>query len=234
MSDNDNNNSNFHWPPLESDPEIFEKYMAGLGLPEQWGFSELFGFDEDLLGFVPQPVLAVIVNYERLKKAEDQERGMSDNTQVVVDYYMKQLGTLDNACGVIAALHAIYNNLHLITLEPDKTLAKYLNAVRDKTPVERATILEGFQEFQEQHKAFAAQGQSNLAETQDAIKCHYVAFVINGQGQLVELDGTKKGPHVVGENCQDVLRGSIAVIQKRLEDGEISQSLSVITLNAKS
>ena len=208
--------------------------MAGLGLPETWGFSELFGFDEDLLGFVPQPVVAVIVNYERLKKTEDKERGSPDSTTTqVVNYYMKQTATLDNACGVIACLHSIYNNLHLIALEKDKTLAKYLKDVETKTPEERATILEGFTEFQEQHKNFASQGQSSMAQTQDDVKHHYVAFVINDKKQLVELDGTKKGPHVVAENCEDVLRASIAEIQKRLADGDISESLSMITLNGK-
>lgn len=221
---------NFHWPPLESNPEIFEQYMSGLGLPSNWGFSELFGFDEDLLGFVPQPVIAVIVNYERLNKKDDKARGSPD-TQV--NYYMKQTGTLDNACGVIACLHSIYNNLGLIALDKEKTLHKYLTTVEKKTPEERASILEGYTDFQEQHKAFASQGQSNMAETQDDVKHHYVAFVLNGKGQLVELDGTKEGPHVVAENCTDVLRGSIAEIQKRLANGEISESLSMMTLNSK-
>tara|TARA_B110000285_G_C14923896_1_gene513962 strand:- start:147 stop:260 length:114 start_codon:yes stop_codon:yes gene_type:complete len=37
--------------------------------------------------------------------------------------------------------------------------------------------------------------------------------VINDKKQLVELDGTKKGPYVIGEGeCEDVLRGSIKEI----------------------
>jgi len=43
--------------------------------PATWGFSELFGFDEELLQFIPTPVLAVVVNMERLKKEEDKEKG---------------------------------------------------------------------------------------------------------------------------------------------------------------
>lgn len=222
--------ADFHWPPLESNPEIFEQYMSGLGLPENWGFSELYGFDEALLGFVPQPVIAVIVNYERLKSQDEKSRGSPDTE---INYYMKQTGTLDNACGVIACIHSIYNNLGLIALDKKKTLHKFLKAVEQKTPEERATILEGFTEFREQHKAFASKGQSNLVRTHDDVKHHYVAFVINDKGQLVELDGTKQGPLVISENCTDVLRGSIAEIQKRLADGVISESLSVMTLNAK-
>ena len=55
---------------------------------------------------------------------------------------------------------------------------------------------------------------------------------MNENKQLVELDGTKKGPYVCAEGCEDVLRGSIAEIKKRLEAGEISESLSMMTLNS--
>jgi len=51
-------------------------------------------------------------------------------------------------------------------------------------------------------------------------------------GQLLELDGTKRGPLVVAEGCADVLRGTIGVIQQRLAQGEYSERLSLMTLNA--
>jgi ubiquitin carboxyl-terminal hydrolase L3 len=57
---------NFQWPPLESDPEIFNEYMTKLGMSEQFGFGELYGFDDEMLAMVPQPVYAVILNAERL------------------------------------------------------------------------------------------------------------------------------------------------------------------------
>ena len=72
-----------------------------------------------------------------------------------------------------------------------------------------------------------------MAECQDDVKHHFTAFVINSAGQLIELDGTKKGPHVIAEACTDLLRGTIAEIQRRLSAGEISESLSMMTLNAK-
>lgn len=226
----------FQWPPLESNPEIFEEYMHQMGLPEPWGFSELFGFEEDLLAFVPQPVVAVIVNYERLvveTKKQDSPTTSTMDPTTSVNYYMKQTETLDNACGVIACLHAIFNNMELIALEEGKTLSKYWENVQGTTPEERAIILEGFTEFQQQHQAFASQGQSNMADSQSDVKHHYVAFVVNARGQLVELDGTKPGPQMVAENCQDLLRGSIAEVQKRLANGEVSESLSMMVLSMK-
>ena len=66
---------------------------------------------------------------------------------------------------------------------------------------------------------------------QDDVKHHFVAFVKNAKGQLVELDGTKQGPHVVADACEDLLRDSIKELQKRIEDKDISESLAVLTLS---
>ena len=40
--------------------------MTKLGMSGQFGFGELYGFDEEMLAMVPQPVYAVILNAERL------------------------------------------------------------------------------------------------------------------------------------------------------------------------
>lgn len=44
----------FNWAPLESNPEIFTQYMEKVGLnTASWQFAEVYGFDEDLLAFLP-------------------------------------------------------------------------------------------------------------------------------------------------------------------------------------
>lgn len=43
----------FQWPPLESNPQIFSDYMHSMGMPHHWAFSEVLGFDDDLLAFIP-------------------------------------------------------------------------------------------------------------------------------------------------------------------------------------
>ena len=48
-----NNPADFEWPPLEGNPEIFAQYMHKMGLPEEWSFGEIYGFDEELLMMVP-------------------------------------------------------------------------------------------------------------------------------------------------------------------------------------
>ena len=44
---------NFNWPPLESNPEVFTDYLQKIGLSNQWAIGEVFGFDEELLAFLP-------------------------------------------------------------------------------------------------------------------------------------------------------------------------------------
>ena len=181
---------------------------------------------------IPQPCLAVIINSERLKKEDDKAKGSKDTKAA---FYMKQSGTLDNACGIIACVHGILNNLSAekITLIDGKTLSNFHTACLEKSPEERAAYMETFTEFQQIHATFASQGGSAMATTQAEVKHHFTAFVVNADGHLIELDGTKQGPHVIKEACGDLLKDTVAEIQKRLADGEISESLSMMTLNAK-
>ena len=106
----------FQWPPLESNPEIFSDYLIKMGLSKEWTIGEVFGFDEELLAFIPQPTVAVIVAFEGLKPRDENEQGSEDNLSLV-KYYMKQTSRLDNACGIIACLHAVYNNLDKVSIE---------------------------------------------------------------------------------------------------------------------
>ena len=108
-------------------------------MSKDWAVGEVFGFDEELLAFLPSPQIAVIVNIERLKKDEDKEKGDEANT---MPYYQKQNGKLDNACGIIACLHAVFNNLDKVSLDDGSVLKSFWDAVKDKTSQERATNLE--------------------------------------------------------------------------------------------
>ena len=82
--------------------------------------------DEELLAFVSRPVLAVIINAQYLKRdATERSKGCKDTEH---DWYMHQTGKLDNACGIIACIHSIYNNLSpdKIVLEEGTVLSNFL------------------------------------------------------------------------------------------------------------
>ena len=75
---------------------------------------------------------------------------------------MKQTRKLDNACGIIASIHAILNNVENknIRLDKDTVLGKYIAKASSLTPAERATLLENSNEFKMIHKEHAMQGNS--------------------------------------------------------------------------
>lgn len=225
-------NKSFHFPPLESNPQIFTSYLHQTGLSSSVAVGEIYGFDEDLLAFIPRPVYGVIACFERLKKDDDKRRGSEVDVNLV-DFYMKQTGKLDNACGIIACLHAALNNTPDVEYTPDSVIGRFMETTKDGTPMDRCRYLEESNEFKTVHSEFASRGQTDSitdSSKQDEIKHHFVAYVVKG-GKLIELDGTKNGPYVVGD-CTDVLRGSVDEIQRRLREGEISESLNMMTLNA--
>ncbi|KAL3780622.1 hypothetical protein ACHAW5_000160 [Stephanodiscus triporus] len=225
----------FSWPPLESNPDVLTKYLHSIGLPEAFSIGEIFGFDEDLLAFVPQPVLGIIVCHERLiPKSEYRSRdlGSAENYDVV-RFYMHQSGSLDNACGIIACLHAVFNSPSIV-VDPTSVMGRFRSSTSSMSPRERCAALEGNEEFRAIHAAHASEGQSEaITSDQSRVRHHYVAYVLGGDdgNDLVELDGTKAGPVVVGGCDGDLLRGSIREVMGKLERGEISDSLSMMTLN---
>lgn len=101
-----------------------------------------------------------------------------------------QTSTLDTACGVIVGSRAIYNNLSpgKIELQPSSTLLTFISSV---TPQSRAASPEEFITVQEQHRSFAAQGESAAAATQSDVKCSFGAFVMISAWIVAEMDGMK-------------------------------------------
>ena len=69
-----------------------------------------------------------------------------------------------------------------------------------------------------------------MASNQSDVKHHFTAFIVNEAKQLIELDGTKRGPLVVAENVDSVTHGTATEIQRRIAEGLISESLSIMTL----
>ncbi|KAF0689792.1 Aste57867_18780 [Aphanomyces stellatus] len=220
--------ADFRWPPLESNPEIFTEYLYQLGLPSDWSVGEIFGLDEDSLAIVPRPVLAVIVTFESLRQDPVEAKAGAAH------FFMKQSPKLDYACGVIACIHSVLNNLGRVHLVENSILEKYHNATKAQSPADRATTLENMKDFQEVHNSYASLGQSAAPSSEEDVKHHFIAFVQNADGQLIELDGLKKTPVVVNTASEDILKDTAAVLHARIEAGIYSESLAVLTLGKAS
>ena len=73
---------------------------------------------------------------------------------------MKQ--TISNACGTVAMIHSVANNLERVDLEGGH-LKEFLEATREKSPEERATQLEDNAKICEVHDNIAREGQTAVS-----------------------------------------------------------------------
>ncbi len=219
---------NFQWPPLESDPEIFTSYTNKLGLSKNFLFEDVYSLDEETVNMLQSnSPYSVIVNYERNK-----ESNKNDYDSIDIPFYMLQKGKLDNACGIIAAIHSIGNNLDRLVLHDKSILSEFFLSAKNKSPSDIANLLENNIDFQTCHKEYSSQGQSKQCEKQDEVKNHFVSFVIIDKN-LVELDGTKGKPLIIEKNIDSslLLIKTVDEIKRRLKNNEITENLSIMTLN---
>lgn len=185
---------------------------------------------------VSQPVKAVILLFPmsdtlQTKRTEEDAKiaaeGQPDIDQNVL--WIKQ--TISNACGTMSLLHALANSN--VALVPESPLAKFIAECKDKTPEERAKLLEITPHFANIHADAAVAGQSGVPDNLDT-DLHFTCFVhapqvgsqeVETQGKtmrLIELDGARSGPIDRGESTD--LLTEVAKIAKEVY---ISQSASM-------
>ncbi|KAJ6591733.1 hypothetical protein DFH09DRAFT_1259295 [Mycena vulgaris] len=245
------------WIPLESNPDVLNSWSTKAGLVPLTQFDDVFGLDEPLLAMVPQPVKAVVLLFpispesEAQRKREDEE--ILSHGQPELDptiFWIKQ--TISNACGTMGLIHAIANSD--VTLVPESPLAKFIDQCTDKTPEERAKLLETTPLFADIHAQAASSGQSAVPTNLDT-DLHFTCFVAapssrgpgsKGPGmRIVELDGRRNGPIDRGEctdllavcvsgrdlgRCTDVFQDAAKIIQKVYMGNSQSMQFNVMSL----
>ena len=74
-----------NWLALESNPGPLNKFAARMGLPSDFAFCDIYGLDPELLQFVPQPVLAVVLLFPSSKGIKEykmkQQEELTKNPQ---------------------------------------------------------------------------------------------------------------------------------------------------------
>jgi len=228
--------TNFSWPPLEGDPQIFTKYAQKVGLLDNYYFEELLSLDyKDMGMFIETPVKSVIVNSERVKGKGRYSVKENMRKWDFVPFYMKQKGSLDNACGLVAMLQSFGNIIDTLPYKSNSILSKFYESTKDLDDIKRCEFLENYKEFQNEHTSYSNEGQSNLCENQEEVRTHFVAYIFY-KGNLVELDGCLDGPQLIKENIkeEDLVDETIAEIRKRLDAGLITETLSIMYLTKAS
>ncbi|CAF1448522.1 unnamed protein product [Adineta ricciae] len=231
------------WMPLEGNPEVLNKYLKNLGVKnDDYEFVEIIGFDEDLLAFVPQPVSAVLLIFpiteaheqHRMKEFEEAAHSAPDCSQAI--YFLRQ--TIGNACGSIAVIHAIANNLEKFQLDSHKPLAHFMETTKLMTPEQRAEHLKHAMDMATANDTIAEEGESRVIDREEHVNLHFVCFV-SVNNELYELDGRHPHPIKHSVNLQqgqalDLLRSTKDVILKLIENagGDIRFSMMALAKTA--
>eukprot|EP00316_Scyphosphaera_apsteinii_P009319 CAMPEP_0119312262 /NCGR_PEP_ID=MMETSP1333-20130426/25688_1 /TAXON_ID=418940 /ORGANISM="Scyphosphaera apsteinii, Strain RCC1455" /LENGTH=239 /DNA_ID=CAMNT_0007316857 /DNA_START=42 /DNA_END=761 /DNA_ORIENTATION=+ len=183
------------WLPLESNPEVLNPFVQRLGLPDGWGFTDVFGVDPDLLMMIPQPCVALCLLYpsEHISKPRREELRATLSAQPSPPdqlFFMQQHDGIGNACGTLACMHAVANAAHagVFSLRDGSPLAMFIEQTKSLTVSERGWELAKAKDLQEMSDATAAAGTTEGAGTDDAQNSHFICFV-NVSGFLYELDG---------------------------------------------
>lgn len=208
------------WIPLESNPEVLNKWSSQAGLvPSVAEFGDVYGLDEELLALVPQPVKAVVllfpVSAETEAKREEEDEKIEKGGQHAIEpevLWIKQ--TISNACGTIGLLHALANAN--VPFMPDSPLAKFVGECRKITPYERAKLLETTSLFADIHAEAATAGQTEVPDDLDT-DLHFTCFVESAHSEgtvsrVIELDGRRKGPVDRGQ-CTNLLNDAARIVK---------------------
>ncbi|XP_040567760.1 ubiquitin carboxyl-terminal hydrolase isozyme L3 [Lepeophtheirus salmonis] len=226
MSNKDTKNQQ-RWLPIECNPDTMNKFLYQCGMPKKWCVTDVLGLDETLLAMLSTPVLGIMLLYPlRSDEAIQESDGKyEDNPNV---YFMKQ--TISNACGTVAMIHCIANNLDTIKVEGG-FLKSFLDQSMNKNAEERALILEHDENVCQSHDEVAREGQSAVPDRQDAVDYHFVAL-IQKDGVLYELDGRKSGPINRGTTSEDSFVVDAALVCKKYmerDPGNINFSVLALT-----
>lgn len=203
------------WLPLESNPEVLNGFAAKLQARDSYVFHDVYGLDDELLAMVPKPCVAVLLLFPsdemRAAKAAQLERLRSESYAPEPGiFFMKQY--VGNACGTIAAVHALTNNDFLIA--PETELAAFLRDNAPLAPEERGASLARAQFVSAATSESAQGGQTTAPEIGSDVNHHFITFIAHNN-HIYELDGTKPYPinhgDIIGE---DLLTTAAGVIKR--------------------
>ncbi|MCL4131707.1 UNVERIFIED_CONTAM: hypothetical protein GTU68_056828 [Idotea baltica] len=210
------------------------RLLEEVGVEKDYSFVDVYGLDEDVLAIVPQPVKALILLFPISPSEEEfkdqQEQGIEAAGQDLSSnvYFMKQY--VGNACGTIAVIHAIANNLSDVTLK-DGALKTFIEQTKDKDPEAKGHDLEDFVGIAEAHDKLAKEGQTEAPDRDAKLDPHFIALV-NVDGALYELDGRKKFPVNHGPTSpESFLRDSASVCRLFMERNPSESRFAITALS---
>jgi len=181
-------------------------FAKSVGADQSYQFCDVFGLDEELLLMTPQPCVALTLLFPTEKMREyrsTQQKKIEETGQHVSDklFYVKQHDSLGNACGTIAAIHALANS----GVPLSGAIGDFVKSHTGKTAddigkaLEVDTTLKGSSEQSAQDTGLA---QTETPDREAPLGYHFIAFIPK-DGHLYELDGRKAFPINHGSTTEE-------------------------------
>lgn len=219
-----------NWRPLESNPQAMTQLARDIGLPPMWAFHDCFGLDDDLLAFLPSPVLAVVLLFPFDQEALRRGR-RPQGKELPNCFWMEQ--HVGNACGTVAVVHALCSARDQLNMSPDSLVERFFAWARPLSPSDRGTLLGGMEELEQAAETAALAGDTEAVAADADVNFHFVAFSWV-DGHVVELDGAKPS-YIVHAECpqrEDFMRVCAGVIREEYfaRAGDAGGNFSLIVL----
>lgn len=217
------------WLPLEANPEVMNTFARALGLSAAYAFHDVFGFEPELLEFVPSPCVAVLLLFP-LTPATESVEGVDDASTPSAEnvWFAKQ--TVSNACGTMGVIHAALNARDATARDGyfERLRARCEGLDADA----RAKVIEEDDALEAAHVGASVEGQSAVPTGDEEVDLHFVALV-EVDGGVWELDGRKPGPVYHGATTGvGLLRDAVPVIKKYMDAAAGSINFNATALAA--
>ncbi|KAI9264177.1 ubiquitin C-terminal hydrolase uCHL1 [Phascolomyces articulosus] len=220
------------WIPLELNPDVWNKLIHENGVDKTWAFNDIYGFDPESLGLIPQPVSAIIFVYPTmtetdLKFRKQEEQRILKEGQFLGPNVMHFKQTIYNACGMMALIHLLANNRALLT--GPGVFREIVEQADGMTVDQRIKLLENNKRLAYVHEIAGKDGQTNAPAPEAEVDVHYVCFT-DTDDHLYELDGDKPFPINHGL-CTDLVKDTARVIRQIMERDPNEKNFSAMALS---
>ncbi|KAJ9435614.1 Ubiquitin carboxyl-terminal hydrolase 3 [Diplonema papillatum] len=218
------------WFPLESNPDVMNRYLASLGVEAAThAFYDVYGLEPELLDMVPKPVRAVVLLYPLTRENEALVAAQKAEADGGGAFFLRQF--IHNACGTVGLLHAVANNRDEMKIAGGSFLDTFFRECAPLNPAERGDYLMTSEKLDSAHDDACHEGQSTLPPIDTPLSLHFVTFVCKN-GQLVQLDGRLEHPVVWGKSTDEtLLSDTAAVVKKVMAANPDEQNFTVIALS---
>ncbi|VDN07812.1 unnamed protein product [Thelazia callipaeda] len=203
--------------------------MHRIGVEKGVECVDVYGFEDDVLSFIPRPCYAILLCFPEVDKVKEMMQPiymkMKEEGSVIPDglFFMKQ--KISNACGTFALIHSLANNDKRINLG-DGPLKQWLDTAIPLSVEERSDLLAGNSILAEAHDNCARNGDT---DSNESVSHHFICYV-NYKDSLYELDSGAPCPRLCGPTSDETFLNDVGKACKVLMDQLMSASFSALAI----